>query len=357
MKKFLILLLSLVMVMGLTACGPKEDTPDEGDTVVVYTSSAQEVLDVLEPAFEKATGLDVEFISMASAEGYARLVAEKDDPQADVYSCGGLAEILTDTSLFQEYKSPHNDELPEKYRNNYGYCATNSGSTHVIFYNTDLCPFEIKSYADLLDPRLKGHIAIADPLKSNSAYYHIETMLVDMGKDPANISIDDQGWDYVRKFLEQLDGKFVNSSSVTYKGVESGEYWVGCSWDTGVMSFLKDLKEAGKGNNVKVILPEEGVITKLGGPGLIANCKHPNNGKKYLDYVTSKEWAEIAVTIPGQVVLQDVPGNTYYETLGFTDATKTWDCSSYWTSQHKGEIVSQLQTIIEELGVKAPPKE
>ena len=48
MKKFLILLLSLAMVMGLTACGPKEDTPDEGDTVVVYTSSAQEVLDVLE---------------------------------------------------------------------------------------------------------------------------------------------------------------------------------------------------------------------------------------------------------------------------------------------------------------------
>ena len=90
---------------------------------------------------------------------------------------------------------------------------------------------------------------------------------------------------------------------------------------------------------------------------MIANCKHPNNGKKYLDYVTSKEWAEIAVTIPGQVVLLDVPGNTYYETLGFTDATKTWDCSSYWTSQHKGEIVSQLQTIIEELGVKAPPKE
>ncbi|MBQ9036310.1 MAG: extracellular solute-binding protein [Erysipelotrichaceae bacterium] len=360
MKKIFVLLLSLLMVFSFTACGNGgggEQKVDEGDTVVVYTSSAQEVLDVLEPAFEKATGLDVEFISMASAEGYARLVAEKDDPQADVYQCGGLAEILTDTSLFQEYVSPHNSELPAIYQNNYGYCATNSGSTHVIFYNTDLCPIEIKSYADLLDPRLKGHIAIADPLKSNSAYYHIETMLVDMGKDPANCSIDDQGWDYVTKFLEQLDGKFVNSSSVTYKGVESGEYWVGCSWDTGVMSYLADLKEAGKGDNVKVVLPAEGVITKLGGPGLIANCKHPNNGKAYLDYVTSKEWAEIAVTIPGQVVLMDVPGNTYYDVLGFTDQTKTWDCSSYWTSQNKAAIVDKLQTIIEQIGVKALPKE
>ena len=97
MKKIFVLLLSLLMVFSFTACGNGgggEQKADEGDTVVVYTSSAQEVLDVLEPAFEKATGLDVEFISMASAEGYARLVAEKDDPQADVYSCGGLNHSL-----------------------------------------------------------------------------------------------------------------------------------------------------------------------------------------------------------------------------------------------------------------------
>ena len=119
MKKIVLLLLSLFMVFGFTACGPKEQEPDEGNVVVVYTSSAQEVLDVLEPAFEEATGLDVEFISMPSAEGYARLVAEKEDPQADVYSCGGLAEILTDTSLFQKYTSPHNSELPAEYQNNY----------------------------------------------------------------------------------------------------------------------------------------------------------------------------------------------------------------------------------------------
>lgn len=356
MKKFLVLLLSFLMVFTMAACNQNGRKNDEGNTVVVYTSSAQEVLDVLEPAFEKATGLDVEFISMASAEGYARLVAEKDDPQADVYQCGGLAEILTDTSLFQKYTSPHNNLLPAIYQNNYDYCATNSGSTHVIFYNTDLVPFEITGYADLLDPRLKGHIAIANPLKSNSAYYHIETMLIDMGKNPSANSIDDQGWEYVTKFLQQLDGKFVNSSSVTYKGVESGEYWVGCSWDTGVMSYLKDLKAAGKGDNVKVVLPKEGVITKLGGPGLIANCKHPNNGKAYLDYVTSKEWAEIAVTIPGQVVLMDVPGNDYYNSLGFTDKTVTWDCSSYWTSQNKGAIIDQLKTVVERLGVETEAK-
>lgn len=360
MKKVLLTLLSLLMILCLGACssgseGGEEEVIDEGDVVVVYTSSAQELLDVLEPAFEKATGLDVEFISLASAEGYARVVAEKNDPQADVFQCGGMAEIMQDTSLFEPYVSPYINELPEQYREGYGYCAVNSGSTHVIFYNTELCPIEITSYADLLDPRLKGHIAIADPLKSNSAYYHIETMLVDMGMDPANNSIDDQGWDYVTKFLEQLDGKFVNSSSVTYKGVESGEYWVGCSWDTGVMSYLADLKEAGKGDNVKVVLPSEGVITKLGGPGLIANCKHPNNAKKFLDYVTSREWAEIAVTVPGQVVLmENVPGNNYYDVLGFTDDTVTWECSSYWTSQNKADIVAKLQTIVEQIGVKVP---
>ena len=361
MKKLLVLLMSLLMVFTLAACNngggnSGSDTPveeDEGNVVVVYTSTAQELLDVLEPSFEKATGLDVEFISMASAEGFARVQAEKDDPQGDVFQCGGMAEIMQDTSLFEPYVSPSIGELPERFQQGEGYCAVNSGSTHLLFYNTELCPIEITGYEDLLDPRLKGHIAIANPTKSNSAYYHIETMLIDMGMDPANNSIDDQGWDYVTKFLEQLDGKFVNSSSVTFNGVASGEYWVGCTWDTGVMSYLADLQEAGKADNVKVVLPKEGVITKLGGPGMIANCKHPKNAKAYLDYVTSREWAEIAVTVPGQVVLmENVPGNNYYEVLGMTDDTVVWDCSSYWTSQNKPAIVEKLSEIIETVGVK-----
>ena len=345
MKKFLLVLLAVMMTFGLVACGNGEGGKEnEENIVVVYTGANQQILDLLEPAFEDATGIDVQFVSFASAEGFAKAQAERDDPQADVMFCGGWAEIHSDPDLFEPYKHAHYDEYdpavvdPSYLSHSYG------GNTSVLLVNTELCPIEINGYADLLDPALKGHIAMGNSIKSNSAYYHLENMLLAMGSDPENQGVDTpEGWAYVEKFLENLDGKIVDSSSAVYKGVASGEYWIGLTYDVGALTIIND-----GATNLKVVCMEEGVVTKTGGPGIIKNCKHPEQAKAFIDYLTSKEWNEISVTVPGQMTLRTDIEIPEYNDIGLSTA-KILDCNSSWTAEHKDEIVAKYQKLLEDI--------
>ncbi len=347
MKKLMISLLSLLLVFGMTACG-KPETPEEDNTLIVYTSTASNILEILEPEAEKATGLDITFISLASAECYERVVAEREDPQADIFAAGGPAEVNQDLSLFYQYYSSHNDEVDPAYRSKDGYAYIDGGNTSVIIYNTDLCPIEITGYEDLLDPRLKGHIAMGNAMASNSAYYQLENMLVDFAKTPGNFdNVDNLGWDFVKQFYQNLDGKIIDSSSAVYKGVVSGEYWVACTYDTGAMNALTLAGEAG--SKVKIVLMKEGVVTKLGGGAIINNCKHLENAKKYVEYITSKEWAQLQAQIPGCMSIRTDIEIPDYNDIGMNEDTKIIDCDSLWTAAHKTEVVDRLQKLLEEI--------
>lgn len=343
MKKFSIILLSVFVALGIAGCGNKGGS-DEENIVVVYTGANQAVLDKLEPAFEEATGIDVQFVSFASAEGFAKVQAEREDPQADVMNCGGWAEIHSDEDLFVPYKNAHFDEYDPAVTDPSYLSQCNNGNTSVLIYNTDLCPIEITGYEDLLNPELKGHIAMGNAIKSNSAYYHLENMLLAMGSDPENQGVDtEKGWEFVQKFLENLDGKIIDNSASVAKGVASGEYWVALTYDVGALTLIND-----GASNVKVVCMKEGVVTKTGGPGIIKNCKHPENAKAFVDYVTSKEWQEISVTIPGQMTLRTDIEIPEYNDIGLANA-KILDCNSDWTAAHKEEIVAKYQTMLENM--------
>ena len=350
MKKLLVVLLSIFMIFGLCSCGNKEEEVVD-NTVVCYTSAADNILEILEPSFEEATGLDVEFISLASAEAYAKVVAEREDPQCDVFYAGGTAEIHQDTSLFVSYFNDNYESIAPEFRDETGYCQITGGNTSVLLVNTELCPVEVKGYADLLAPELKGHIAMGDALASNSAYYQIENMLVAMSSDPSKGEPDQQGWDYVKDFLNNLDGKIIDSSSAVYKGVVSGEYWVACTYDTGALNALTLAGEAG--SNVEIVLMEEGVVTKTGGCGIVNNCKHLDNAKKLVDYLTSYEWQKKSSEIPGCITLRTDIESPYYNDIGLRADTKVIACDSMWTSQHKPEIVAQYQKLLEDINFGA----
>lgn len=342
MKKLLTVLVIFLVAIGLTGCNG--DNPQEENIVVVYTGANQAVLDILEPAFEKATGIDAQFVSFASAEGFAKAQAERDDPQADVMNCGGWAEIHSDEDLFVPYKNAHYEEYDPAVCDPSYLSQCNNGNTSVLIYNSDLCPIEITGYEDLLNPALKGRIAFGNAIKSNSAYYHLENMLLAMGSDPEHQGVDtEKGWDYVTEFLANLDGKIIDSSSAVYKGVASGEYWVGLTYDVGALTIINN-----GADHVKVVCMKEGVVTKTGGPGIIKNCKHLENAKAYVDYVTSKEWQELSVTVPGQMTLRTDIAIPAYNDIGLANA-KILDCNSDWTAQHKKEIVAKYQALLEKL--------
>ncbi|MBQ7417517.1 MAG: extracellular solute-binding protein, partial [Acidaminococcaceae bacterium] len=122
--------------------------------------------------------------------------------------------------------------------------------------------------------------AFGDPVNSSSAFQSLVVMLYDMGNgDP----FSKEAWDYCDKFLKQLNGKMMNSSSQVYKGVAGGEYIVGLTWEDPAATLVKS------GAPVEVVFMKEGALYAPQSVQIIKNCKHPENAKKFVDYMLSEK--------------------------------------------------------------------
>lgn len=289
MKKLLVVLLALLMVFSLAGCGSSNDEPKEEDdtpkTITLYTPAAQDYLDVLLPAFEEETGIHVEAIRGASGEVYARIQAEAENPQADVawFPCN---YILQDTQYFDQYISSNDGLYDKQFQNETGYTTRINYTVPVVIYNTEMYNKQIKGYADLIDDELFGKIAFGNASSSSSAYDQLECMLYDMGTGSTfeERVMSDSAWDYVEKFLKELDGSIVDSSSVTYNGVIDGEFAVGMSWDTPACEFLYN-----KSTNIGVCYMSEGVIVSDSCVSLIHNAPNADAAKVFIDWISSEK--------------------------------------------------------------------
>lgn len=288
MKKMALVLAGLCMAGMVFAQGTKEEAaaaaPAKSDKLVMITSTAADNLNAVVPAFEQKYGVKVDIITGSTGEVYSRIQAEKDNPSTDITWIGEYY-ALKDPSFFETYVSPTDAEYPEKFRNTSGIFTAVNGTCPVIVYNTKLVQKPITGYKDLLDPSLKGQIAFGDAGTSSSAYNHLENMLLDFGKGDVDAQA---GWDYVASLLKQLDGRIVNSSSVTYKGVVSGEYAVGLAWDAPALQLV-----AAGTPDVAFCYMDEGSAFKLSGMCIIKGAKNLENAKLFVDFISSREGQEL----------------------------------------------------------------
>ena len=285
MKKLIALVLAMILCLS---CVP---AMAEDNTLVLITATAADNLDVVIPAFEAATGIKVEIITAGTGEVYSRIQNETNNPSADV-TWISASYVMRDTSYFTPYVSVNDADLPEAFRAGEGYINFTNFTVPVILVNKNLVDVEIKGYKDLLDPSLFGKIAHGDSASSSSAYNHLENMLYSLGNGDM---FAEEAWEYVEAFLKQLDGRIVNSSGTIYKGTESGEYAVGMSWDTPALGYL-----AQGIDYLEMVTMEEGALCSPSGVAIIKNCKHEENAKKFVDFMTSKECQSLLGTqVPG----------------------------------------------------------
>ena len=346
MKKVLSLILAAILVMSMfSGCGKKDDgktatkTPDnavtatteEGSTttetklsgnLVIYSPHPLEFMDPLIQEFENRTGVSVEVIAAGTGELLKRIEAEAGNVQGDIQWGGTVALLGTHTDLFEEYVSVNEEAILPDYKNNTGKVTAFTVVPSVLIVNTNLAAgIEIKGYEDLLNPALKGKIAHTDPAKSSSSYEHVVNILNAMGNgDPNN------GWDFMTKFIKNLDGKLLSGSSAVYKGVADGEYTVGLTFEEGAVKSLVD------GAPVEVVYMEEGVICRADGIAIIKDAKNMDNAKAFIDFVTSKDAQEIVISkLNRRTVRNDVgaaQGLTAYEDINILIDDVEWATNS-----------------------------
>lgn len=288
------------MAVGMAACSSGGDTKTtDGESaegsgkLVIYSPNSDTEIDNILAAFqEKYPDIEVELQSMGTGDCVARIEAEANNPQADVM-WGGMnyGVYKQNPDLWEEYVSKNDENVDENYRNDTGYFTNYILSGSGAFIKNDKLLKElgvdVNSYEDLLQPELKGKIAMGDPTASSSAWAELTNMLLVKGGYDT-----DEAWDYVQKFIDNLDGKIISSSSQVYKGVIDGEYAVGVSYEDPVVQAIIDNKE-NPDVEISMVYPEEGAVWLPAASAIIKGASNMDNAKLFLDFLQSDECQEI----------------------------------------------------------------
>lgn len=272
---------------------------EDAGSLVLYASTPEDFLNVIVQDFEATTGIKVEVVAAGTGELYKRIEAEGDNPLGDVMLGGMVSSgYIPNIDLWEEYVSPNDKDLPERYQSATGKVTSFNLVPSVIMLNNELTSqYEINGYEDLLNPDLKGTIVMPDPSQTSSGWEQLVNMLYAMGGGDT-----DEGWAYVDKLLANIDGKLLQGSSATHKGVADGEYAVGLVAEGMVDVYLEE------GVGVAKVFMEEGVVVNVDGVAIIKGAQNKENAEKFIDFLISKEFQSKMATLspPRRPIRDDI---------------------------------------------------
>ena len=300
MKKIIALLMALVMVLALCACGgssapaataapaqeaapaaeaaPAEEAPAEiSGSLTIYSPHDSDPLNDGVAQFEAAyPGVKVEVIADGTSNLVAKIAAESAAPIADVLWGGGADTLAAYKEYFQPYKPSCIDLIdPSLYDAEY-YWIGESPLPMVFIANTDKIaedkiPTTWKELADW-DVDAYGKIAIADPTSSGSAFTQLCTMLFLYGEEADDYA---SGWAFVDQVMPKLEVK--NSSSLAHKDIDAGENALGITLEKAAIKYDKE--------NIKVIYPTDGTSAVPDGVAIVKNCPNPELAELFVEFV------------------------------------------------------------------------
>mgnify|MGYP002344657207 FL=1 len=258
------------------AAGPSG--PGGGPALVVYSPHPLDLINPIIAEFEASTGISVK-VYTAGTGRLLEMVEKKEEPLCDVLWGGSLSVVMPKADLFEDYTSVNEGMVQEEFRNGEGNLTRFTDLPSVLMINLNLIgDCVVEGYADLLQPQLRGRIAMCDPAVSSSAQEHLINMLYAMGEgDP------EAGWEYVEAFCKNLDGRLLDGSAQVYRGVAQGLFAVGLTFEEGASHYVA------AGAPIRIVYMEEGVISTPDGVYIVKDTPHRQAARAFADFVTGKD--------------------------------------------------------------------
>ena len=306
--------LGLFFVCGLVSVFILVGAAAAKEKVVVYTSlENEEVVEYLKLAKKELPDLDINAIRLSTGELGARMLAEKDNPQADCiwgWAVTNMSEFIP-KGMLVPYKPKNWDKIPANFKDPNGYWTAIDLYAAALVPNTKVLEKKNlpmpKGWKDLLNPAYKDMLIMPNPASSGTGFLQVASLLVLLDPDYKNKPVEqNKAWDFLKE-LDKNMGQYIKSGSKPAKLTAAGEYAIGCSFAF-VYSSLKK-----KGFPVALVMPEEGAGFELEANALLKGAKHEAAAKKFLDWAISKsamkEYAtfKLGVTYPGIEGPKDMP--------------------------------------------------
>ena len=320
MKKILAVLMAVLMVASLAACGGKTSAPAteaapapaadnttaaaettapeqslidaakaEGE-LVVYGSCEEEYLAAACEHFEELYGIKVQYQRLSTGEVQAKIEEENGNPSADVWF-GGTTDpynVVVAEGLLEAYEAENASHLlGSQYRDPDGYWyGIYKGILGFMVNKDELARMNLEAPADwqdLLKPEYKGLIWLSNYNTAGTAKLVINTMIQKYGHD--------EGIQYLVDLDKNIQ-VYTKSGSGPSKNVGTGECVIGIGFlHDGITQIVDNGYE-----NVQLIIPSSGTSFEIGATAIFKGAKHPNAAKLWVEYALSPECVELAAS-------------------------------------------------------------
>jgi iron(III) transport system substrate-binding protein len=268
--------------------------------LVMYCGVQEEWCRAMSTAFEKETGIKVAMTRKSAGEIYAQLKAESANPRGDIW-WGGTGDPhlqAAEEGLTQEYESPANKDLNDWAISQWKAAKQRSIGIYAgalgFGFNTQQIKSkgiaEPKCWADLLDPKLRDDVQVADPNSSGTAYNLLATMVQLMGEDKA--------FDYLKALHKNIN-QYTKSGAAPAKATSLGETAVGIVFIHDAVVF------AVQGDPIKPVSPCEGTGYEIGSMSIVKGARNLDNAKKFYDWALTPA----AQGLAGPAKSYQVPSN------------------------------------------------
>jgi len=253
------------------------------ETLTVYTAVEAEDLKKYAQRFnEDHPDIEIKWVRDSTGIVTAKLLAEKDNPQADVI--WGLAAtsllLMKSQGMLLPYAPKGLDKLDPKFRDKADPPAWTGMDAWVaaVCVNT----FEQKkhgfatprSWKDLTKPEYKGHVAMPNPNSSGTGFLDVSSWLQMFGED--------EGWKFMDALHENIS-HYTHSGSKPCKQAASGEVPIGVSF------AFRAAKSKEQGAPLDIIIPAEGIGWDMEATAIVKGTKKPAAAKTLVDWSVSEK--------------------------------------------------------------------
>ena len=322
MKKYLAIILSILMVLGLFAgCSSSEKkTPDPAPAatnaapaatdaapaapvdemeeliaaakaegkLVVYGSCEEEYLAAACEKFQELYGIETQYQRLSTGEVQSKVEEEKGTPSGDVWF-GGTTDpynVCAAEGLLEAYEAKNASHLlGSAYRDPDGYWyGIYKGILGFMVNKDELARLNLeapKDWADLTKPEYEGLIWLSNYNTAGTAKLVINTMIQKYGHD--------EGIQYLVD-LDKNVQVYTKSGSGPSKNVGTGECVIG-------IGFLHDgitqIVDNGYGN-IQLVIPSSGTSFEIGATAIFKGCQHPNAAKLWIEFALSPDCVNLA---------------------------------------------------------------
>ena len=267
--------------------------------LTVYTAVEAEDLKRYAEAFnEDHPDIEIKWVRDSTGIVTAKLLAEKNNPQADVI--WGLAAtsllLMKGEGMLEPYSPAGVDKLDPKFvdRDDPPYWVGMDAWVASICYNTveggkHGLPVPT-SWKDLTKPVYKGHLAMPNPNSSGTGFLDVSSWLQMFGSEG--------GWVFMDALHENIN-HYTHSGSKPCKQAAAGEIPIGVSF------AFRGAKSKAAGAPLEIVVPSEGIGWDMEATAIVAGTSKLEAAKTLVDWSVTEKANKLynegyaVVAIPG----------------------------------------------------------